>query len=81
MVESNGDKSDQKQTSAASIAGKEILPRGGAFYVSMHIYIQGVPRKKDTILIVNNCFRFQGTNFYFEAFEKGGFIFYISCMV
>ena len=32
--------------------------------------IYRVSQKKDTILIVNNCFRFQDTNFYFKPFKK-----------
>ena len=32
-------------------------------------------QEKDTIFIVNNCFRFQDTSFYFKPFEKGGFVF------
>ena len=34
-------------------------------------------KKKDITLIVNNCFRFQDTNFYFKPFEKRGFKFFI----
>ena len=30
----------------------------------------GVPKKKNMVLIVNNCFRFQDTNFNFKPFEK-----------
>ena len=37
----------------------------------------GCPKKKDTILIVNHCFRFQDTNFYYKLFEKRGFTFFI----
>ena len=37
-------------------------------------HIQGV-LKKDTILIINNCFRFQDINF--EPFEKVGFQYFI----
>ena len=36
-----------------------------------------VSQKKDTIVIVNKCFRIQDTNFNFTPFEKGGFQFYI----
>ena len=35
-------------------------------YIHIYIYIQGVPKKKDTILIVIKFFRFRDTNFYFK---------------
>ena len=35
------------------------------------------PKKKNTISIVNNCFRFQDKNFYFEPFDKRGLTFFI----
>ena len=46
------------------------------YFCILNIYT-GCPKKKDPILIVNNCFRFQDTNCYFEPLEKGGFTFFI----
>ena len=37
-------------------------------YIYIYIFIY--------IYRVNNCFRFQDTNFYFKPFEKGGFNFF-----
>ena len=47
------------------------------FTYTVYLMYTGCPEKKDTNLIVDNCFGFPDRNFYFKQFEKRGLTFLI----